>query len=105
MSNDFGTVSVPRRDRAREIEVLRQQYRKHRESLNALAADAPSEHLATEYARLIKEIDTALGKLAELEGRTPLDTQPVRTEPGSRPLVTPPGMIMPDMGEPAAGAS
>src|SRR5215208_2906059 len=101
MSNDFGTVSVPRRDRAREIEILRQQYRRHRESLTSLASDAPTDHLAVEYARLIKDIDTALGKIAELEGRTPSDTQPVRTEPGSRPLVTPPGMIMPDATEPS----
>ena len=90
-SNEFGTVNVRRGDRAREIEVLRQRYNRHRESLASLAADAPSDHLAAEYARLIREIDTAVGKLGELEGKRPSDTQP-----GTRPLVTPPGMIMPD---------
>lgn len=96
MSNEFGTVSV-RRDRAREIDLLRQHYAKHREMLTTLIADAPSEHLASEYHRLIREIDQALGKLGELEGRVPADTNPAmqspppplpRTEPGSRPLRT-----------------
>ncbi len=100
--NDFGTVNVKRGDRTREIEILRQRYNRHRESLAAMAADAPSEHLATEYARLIREIDLAIGKLGELEGKRPADTQPMKstqpgvTQPGTRPLVTPPGMIMPD---------
>ena len=101
MSNEFGTVNVRRGDRTREIEILRQRYNRHRESLSSLAADAPSDQLATEYARLIREIDRALGKLGELEGKRPSDTQP-----GTRPLVTPPGMIMPDMSEPPpAGAA
>jgi hypothetical protein len=101
MSNEFGTVNVRRGDRTREIEILRQRYNRHRENLSSLAADAPSDQLAIEYARLIREIDTALGKLGELEGKRPSDTQP-----GTRPLVTPPGMIMPDTSEPpAAGAA
>ncbi|HEY3052836.1 MAG TPA: hypothetical protein VGK04_05540, partial [Thermoanaerobaculia bacterium] len=75
MSKEFGTVSVRRGDRAREIEILRQQYGRHRDTLASLAADAPTEHLASEYARLIREIDTALGKLGELEGQVPSDTQ------------------------------
>ncbi len=105
MSNDFGTVNVRKGDRAREVDILRQQYHRHRESLANMAAEAPSEHLASEYHRLIKEIDTALGKLGELEGRRPSDTQPVKTEPGTRPLITPPGMISPDTSEPASPAS
>lgn len=105
-SNEFGTVNVRRGDRTREIDILRQRYNRHRENLSALAADAPSEHLATEYARLIRDIDNAIGKLGELEGRKPGDTQPIKTEPGTRPLVTPPGMIMPDTSEPSgAGAA
>ena len=101
MSNEFGTVSV-RRDRQREIEILRQHYNRHRETLTNLAAEAPSEHLASEYHRLIREIDVALGKLGELEGRVPADTNPsLRTtvsgiEPGSRPLVTPPSATTPN---------
>ncbi|HWW61914.1 MAG TPA: DUF1573 domain-containing protein [Thermoanaerobaculia bacterium] len=80
MSDDFSTVSSKRGERAREIELLRQQYRKHREALVAMIAEAPSEHLATEYQKLIREIDVAMGKIDELEGRSP----------AARPLVPPP---------------
>ena len=81
MSDDFGTVSVNRAERAREIDVLRQHYRRHREALMQLIADAPTEHLASEYRALIAEIDASALKLDELEGRA---------EPGMRPLVTTP---------------
>ena len=40
MSDDFGTVSVKRGDRAREIEVLRQHYRTHRDALVRMVSDA-----------------------------------------------------------------
>ncbi|HVR40462.1 MAG TPA: DUF1573 domain-containing protein [Thermoanaerobaculia bacterium] len=76
--DDFSTVSAKRGERAREIEILRQQYLKHRDALTAMNDEAPSEHLANEYQRLIREIDTAMGKLDEL------------ASPVSRPLVTPP---------------
>src|SRR5688500_13753256 len=89
MSDDFGTINSKRGERAREIEVLRQHYRQHREALARMVADAPTEHLATEYQRLIVEIDRALGKLSELEGgaappspRSPVVTTPeLRREP------------------------
>lgn len=90
MSDDFGTINVTRGERARELEVLRQHYRQHREALARMVADAPTEHLATEYQRLIAEIDRALGKLSELEGgaavppppRSPVVTTPeLRREP------------------------
>ena len=98
MSDDFGTVNVRRGERAREIEVLRQHYRRHRESLTRLVSDAPTEHLAGEYLRLIQEIDSALVKLDELEGVTgavpppvpPVPHERLETEPGMRPLVTTP---------------
>lgn len=80
MSDEFSTVSAKRGERAREIEILRQHYRKHREALTAMTAEAPSEHLATEYQKLIREIDVAMGKIDELEGRSP----------AARPLVPPP---------------
>ena len=83
MSDDFGTVNVRRGDRAREIEVLRQHYRGHRDSLARLVADAPTEQLAAEYQRLIAGIDDALRKLDELEGRP-------TTQPGTRPVPPPP---------------
>ena len=95
MSDDFGTVNVRRGDRAREIEVLRQHYRGHRDGLARLAADAPTEQLAAEYHRLIASIDDALRKLDELEGRpaTQPGTRPVpgsMTSPGMRPLSSEP---------------
>jgi hypothetical protein len=80
MSDDFGTVNVSRADRAREIDEMRQQFRRHRESLQQLAADAPTERFASEYNRLIAEIDAAMAKVDELE-------------PGMRPLVPPPRTI------------
>jgi len=105
MSNEFGTVNVSRGDRARDLEILRQQYRRHRQTLASLSADAPTEQLAAEYARLTREIDLALRKVDELEGRTLSDTQPVKAQPGSRPLVTPPGMFNVDEGDPATPGS
>jgi len=91
MSDDFGTVSVKRGDRAREIEVLRQQYRAHRESLSRLVADAPTEALAAEYQKLIASIDGSMRKLDELEGGDRTlpdfgDTQRMPTSAGMRPL-------------------
>jgi hypothetical protein len=100
MSDDFGTVSVKRGDRAREIEVLRQHYRTHRDALVRMVPDAPTEQLASEYQRLIASIDGSLRKLDELEGKgtasgtvavpTPsfAETQRMGTAPGNRPLVS-----------------
>jgi hypothetical protein len=101
--DDFGTINVKRGERAREIEVLRQHYRQHREALARMTMDAPTEHLASEYQRLIVEIDRALGKLNELEGGAgatavpppmpppnPMPMPMPKTEPGMRPLATSP---------------
>jgi hypothetical protein len=100
MSDDFGTVSVKRGDRAREIEVLRQHYRTHRETLVRMVPDAPTEQLASEYQRLVASIDGSLRKLDELEGKgtasgtvavpTPsfAETQRMGTAPDNRPLVS-----------------
>lgn len=88
MSDDFGTVNLSRADRAREVEVMRQQFRRHREALVNLAADAPTEHLAAEYRRLIQELDNSIHKVDELEGkplvRTPEPPPMVEDEPRSR---------------------
>jgi hypothetical protein len=94
MSDDFGTINLKRGERAREIEVLRQHYRQHRDALARMIADAPTEHLATEYQRLVGEIDRALAKLHELEGGATapppiVDVPPPPhrpTDPGMRPL-------------------
>src|SRR5260221_1813204 len=103
MSDDFGTVNARRGDRAREIEVMRQQYRTHRDTLQRLAADAPTDHLAAEYQRLSDEVETALAKLDELEKRnptgpasTPLPPPRVPTSAGDRPLAVPPRSALND---------
>jgi hypothetical protein len=100
MSDDFGTVSVKRGDRAREIELLRQQYGRHRQALTEMIPDAPTEQLAAEYQRLVASIDASLRKLDDLEGRSTssgtvavpagfAETQRMGTTPGNRPLVSP----------------
>jgi len=95
MSDDFGTVSVKRGDRAREIEVLRQHYGTHRDALTRMIPDAPTEQLAAEYQRLVASIDASIRKLDELEGRGTVataagfaETQRMGTTPGNRPLVS-----------------
>ncbi|MDQ3283825.1 MAG: DUF1573 domain-containing protein [Acidobacteriota bacterium] len=109
-SDDFNTISARRGERAREIEVLRQHYRQHRDALQRMIADAPTEHLATEYQRLVGEIDRALGKLSELEGiaapeaaaRPQREERPIAgavTEPGMRPLVVAPGAMRDELAD------
>ncbi|MFZ2492567.1 MAG: hypothetical protein WA208_13900, partial [Thermoanaerobaculia bacterium] len=90
MSDDLGTVNLRRGERGREIEVLRQQYRRHREHLEKMTADAPTEHLAAEYQRIVRAIDASLLKLDELEGR------------GQVPPAAPPAPPRPQMPLPAA---
>lgn len=103
MSDDFGTVSVGRGDRAKEIEGMRQKYRAHLDALQRMAADAPSDQLASEYRRLVGDIETAMAKLDELDGRTPTSVLPAappppraRTSAGDLPLATPPRAGLPD---------
>ena len=107
MSDDFGTINVRRGERKREIDVLRQHYLHHRHALSGLVADAPTEHLASEYQRLIVDLDESLRKLDELEGHgaavppvrpSPIEQprphgDPLRTvaaDAGSRPLINAP---------------
>ncbi len=93
-SDDFGTVNVKRGDKAREIELLRQRYKAHRDALLQMAREAPSEQLATEYQRLIRNIETSLARLNDLERTGPVseDTQPVIENPMSKPLNAPPSV-------------
>lgn len=109
MSDDFGTMNVSRGERAREIEAMREHYRRHRETLEELIGDAPTDHLAQQYARLVSEIDVSLAKLDDLDANARLSPPPASfsTEPGMRPLVTPPQHDFgpaPDM-KPGASAS
>lgn len=108
MSDEFGTVNIKPRsaERSREIEAMRQHYRRHQEALEAMAADAPTEALAAEYRRLLAEIESAFARLDQLEHRpAPTDTQPMKTAPGTRPLVTPPASSTPLENEPGAAQS
>ena len=96
MSDDFGTMNIKRGDRTRELEVLRQHYNVHRDTLTRMVPDAPTEHLATEYRRLVADIDASIRKLDELGGKAPAataaafsETQKMGTSPGNRPLVSP----------------
>lgn len=107
MSDDFGTMNVRRGAAARELDTLRRHYREHREALTRMSAEAPTESLASEYARLIRSIDDSLAKLDELErgtsarpaagaprtAETPKSQgDPLRdTEPAYRPPAPPPG--------------
>ncbi|HEY0139997.1 MAG TPA: DUF1573 domain-containing protein [Thermoanaerobaculia bacterium] len=95
-SDDFGTVNVNRAQRAREIEVMRAHYRRHREALVSMHEDAPTEGLANAYQSLIRDIDGSLTKLDDLERgvSTPVvppppsipPSIPLKTQPGERPL-------------------
>jgi Protein of unknown function (DUF1573) len=95
MPEEFGTVNLKQGAQTREIELLRRHYRAHRDALSRMIGDAPTEHLAAEYQRLIADIDTAVRKLDELEGKAPApaaamtDTNPMlkTTGAGTRPLV------------------
>jgi hypothetical protein len=102
MSDDFGTLSVKRGDRAREIEILRRHFREHRDALARMIQEAPSEQLAAEYQRLVRSIDASLSKLDDL-GRvedlsevTQTDVVPERPEPGMKPLSATPAAGMYD---------
>jgi hypothetical protein len=87
MSDDFGTVNLNRDQRSREIEVLRANYRRHREALKRMAAEAPTDQLAQEYQRLVLSIEGSLAKLDELEGAAPAPR--LKTGPGMTPLTQP----------------
>lgn len=115
MPDEFGTANVNSRsaERTREIEVIRQHYGRHREALEQMVADAPTEYLAGEYRRLIREIDLSFAKLEELEGRAaaaaarpPAEPQATRrTEPGGRTLAPPPSPVYARDDDTASGPS
>src|SRR5882724_7707966 len=91
MAEEFGTVNVKRGDRAQEIELLRQHYNLHRDTLMRMVPDAPTQHLAAEYQRLVADIDDSIRKLGALDSSTTdagVSESP-RTAPGNRPLVSP----------------
>jgi len=100
MPEEFGTVNLKQGAQTREIEMLRRHYKAHRDNLSRMITDAPTEYLATEYQRLVTEIDMAVRKLDEIAGRpatspgttptTLTDADPLPrpvTGAGTRPLV------------------
>lgn len=84
MSDDWSTVSVKREQMKRELDALREHYLEHRATIDRLAGDAPTQHLAARYQELRAEIDAALAKLVELEGGSQRPVAP------SVPPVVPP---------------
>ena len=93
MPEEFGTVNLKGGAQAREIEMMRRHYKAHRENLARMITDAPTEYLATEYQRLVTEIDMAVRKLNELEGRpstspgtTATPTTLTDADPAPRPV-------------------
>src|SRR5689334_21589929 len=118
MGDEFGTVNVRASARSGEIEMIRQHYRAHRDALGRLAGEAPTEHLASEYNRLIADIDSSSRKRDELEGRgaashatapPPVAAAAPAASAASRPLVMTPGEPAPTVGRydtsPSAGTS
>ena len=86
MSDDLGTISVKA---TRDVEAMRTRYRRHRDALMNLVADAPTELIAADYRRVIADIDIALAKLSHLDAPPVPPVPPARaSEPGLRPLVT-----------------
>lgn len=91
MTEDWSTVSVKREQMKRELDALRQHCLDHRATIDRLAADAPTEHLAARYRELRAEIDAAITKLNELErpsapatGHPPMPSIPPPAPPASR---------------------
>jgi hypothetical protein len=101
MPEEFGTVNLKQGMQQREMELLRRHYRSHKDALSRMIGDAPSEHLAGEYQKLVAEIEMAVRKLDELEGKPApspslSDTNPsIKLGPGNRPLMRTPDASMP----------
>lgn len=91
MSDDWSTVSVKREQMKRELDALRQHYLDHRATVDRLAGDAPTEHLAARYREVRAEIDVALVKLTELERPAMPPAAPPSPPPfASHPPIPPP---------------
>ena len=94
MTEDLEAVNGGARTMSRDIDALRQRYLEHRQALERLAANAPTETLAQRYRQVIAEIDAAVQKLADLErgidpaaGAPPTTLDPGRrTAPGLKPI-------------------
>jgi hypothetical protein len=97
--DEFNTINVGRQQMARELELLRQRYLGHRETLVRLEADAPSEELAARYRALQQEIDDAVHKLGELASGEPAVK---RTQPASGRI---PAMVAPVAAATASAAT
>ncbi|HXI14278.1 MAG TPA: DUF1573 domain-containing protein [Thermoanaerobaculia bacterium] len=90
--DDWGTVNIKStKGTAREVAALRKRYEEQREILAQLAADAPSDHLAREYMRVMADVEASLARLDSLESSdTTIYARPVpptaeRPAPVERP--------------------
>lgn len=91
MSDDLGTLNIKQQGMARDIEALRQRYFEHRQALERLSAEAPTDALAIRYRQLIAEIDNSVKKLGDLQKEADPNGEKAdpalrRTSPGTRPL-------------------
>jgi hypothetical protein len=81
MSDEWNTVNIrPGKGGVlREIDLLRRRYADHRSTLERLAADAPTEHLARRYRQLIGELEGSMARIEELEmgGPDDLNAEPL----------------------------
>ncbi|MFN2442776.1 MAG: hypothetical protein ABR517_08840, partial [Thermoanaerobaculia bacterium] len=73
MSDEWNTVNIRpgKGGILREIDVLRRRYADHHSTLERLAADAPTEHLARRYRQLIGELESSMARVEELEMGAP----------------------------------
>ena len=67
MPEDWNTKNVKGATQSGEIATLRAKYIKHRDALSRMATDAPTHQIGQAYLRLRSEIESALGKLNEIE--------------------------------------
>jgi hypothetical protein len=95
MSDDWNTVNIrPGTGVLREIDVLRRRYADHRSTLERLAADAPTEHLARRYRQLIGELEASMARIAELEMGRP-DDPDAELDDGQDPRWSEPAAAVP----------
>jgi hypothetical protein len=83
--DDWNTVNIKpgKGGVIRDIDLLRKRYDDHRATLEQLAADAPTEHLARRYRELIADVDSAVAKLDALDAE-PADPRPAREPAAAR---------------------
>lgn len=101
MSDEWNTVNIrPGKGGVlREIDLLRRRYHEHRTTLERLATDAPTEHLAGRYRELIAELDASMARIADLEMGGTEPPPPPRSPASTQPIAAPYDMVEPERGQ------